>query len=202
MERQPKNVVAYGSKVILTPSVSKVRGRIVVPDTYSHRTSMCKVLSVGEKVELLREGDIVLCRGVFSERQNRTIEGLNAFFCEASMIFAKLINKEIYPIGNRVLIEREINEQERKSGIVIPAAQKSTDQSLYGRIIRFGIRKGKQKSKVYGLNKGDRICLDEWKAEMTEIGFEHRFGLIVSEQDILYRFNEEHQTANTWSTSG
>ena len=202
MERS-KNIIASGTKVILTPSVSKHKGRIVVPDTFTHRTSMCKVLSIGEKVELLKEGDVVLCRGMFSERQNHKIEGLNAFICEASFVFAKLINKKIYPIGNRVLILRDIDEQEMESGIIIPAANKSTDQSLFGTIIRFGIRRGSQKSRVYGLNMGDRICLGEWKADMIEVGVNYNFGLIINEEDMIYKFDDgKHQARYLRSSSG
>lgn len=169
-------------KLLLTPSLSQFRGSIAIPEQVAMQTSMCRIIAAGDKCHsILKPGYTVLTKSGFSNRNNLTLG--NMFFCEESDVFAIFRNKMIWPIGNKVLIRRDIQETS-EHGIVIPENRRF--QSLFGTVERFGL--SKKPFKYNDLLLGDYIRLKEWSIDMIEIQLEDGdYGLIVDEQDILYK---------------
>lgn len=173
------------NRLLLQPSSSKIRGGIAIPESVVSATSMCRILIKGNKVSpFLKENDVVICENGFSERKTMTIE--DCFICKEDNIIAVFRNGVIWPIGNKILIERDIAES-TNNGIIIPENRRI--QSLFGTVVRFGITR-----KPYNVNEievGIRICLKEWDAHMIEVSLEDgSFGLIVNENDLLYKIEQ------------
>lgn len=172
-----------GKRLLLSPSLSRVRGSIFIPDYLRESTSICKVVSRGGGVQsFIKQNDTVLCQKGFADRDSLTIG--NCFFCNEWNIFAVLVKGQIMPTGRRVLIRRDIKDKYEGS-IVIPENRRF--QSLFGTVERFGITR--EPFRYADLKKGDYIQLKEWSQEMIEIELEDGgYGLIVKEEDILYKY--------------
>lgn len=172
-----------GSKVSLIPGKSSVRFGIIIPDRY-RVNSIARVTGVGPKVSKpIVEGAIVITPIQFTEKKHQIIdESTGEFVCEAKNIFAVVVKNNIYPLGNTILIERIVSER-NEGGIIIPEAQRATDQSLEGVVARFGM--GSEKKTIQGITIGDRVRLARWEAHMIECGWVGRFYVIVNEEDII-----------------
>lgn len=173
---------AFGKKLFLIPSVSRTRGMIFVPEDFASGTPMCRVASRGEKVnQFIDRNDVVLCPNSFSDRKNLTYKG--GFFCDENHVFAVIKNNKTFPLGRRVLIERHIQEK-NEGGIIIPENRRY--QSLEGTVIRLGLNQ--KHFRVNDISPGDEIVLTGWKLDMVEVSLpDGKFGLIVNENDILYK---------------
>jgi co-chaperonin GroES (HSP10) len=170
------------NRLLLQPSVSRMRGGIAIPHSVAEATNMCRILIKGNLVSpFLKEGDVVICENGFSERKTMTIE--DCFICKESNIVAKLQSGMVYPIGKKILIRRDVQE-DNVHGIVIPANRMY--QSLTGTVVRFGITR--QRFNVFGIEIGDKIGFQEWNESMIEVSLEDgSYGLIVNENDLVYK---------------
>lgn len=155
---------------------------IFIPDNLVSTDSMCKVAAKGDGVShFIRVNDVAMVSIHSGDRQNLTFA--NGFFCGEENIFAVIRNGLIYPLGNRVLIRRDIADEYTDGGILIPENRRY--QSLFGTIIRWGLSRKEPKIPV---GPGDRIRLTEWGAHMVEVRLpDGDYGLIVNEDDLLYQ---------------
>lgn len=181
-----KNIQAIRKRIILNPSVSKARGLIAVPETYQDASTSCLVVSAGADCNpALKPGVVALCAVGFAGRKEKINEE-GHFWAEEKNIYGIVKNNTIFPIGRTILIKRDV--QEIKVGsIVIPENRRA--QSLTGTVLRFGITR--DRFRVQGINKGDRIQLVQWEPHMLQIQLEDGSeGLIVLENDLLCKYEE------------
>jgi len=189
-----RNLKAYGDWVVLQPGDNVYRGSIAVPDSFKNKVSNCLVMSAGKGVKGFREGDTVLVQGHFADRQNKKIEGHDAFFCKKEEVFAKIHNGKIFPIGARILLLRNNRQfQDKESNLYIPS--KALHQSLSGIIVGLGVEtrykneKGKYTDTAIWRNNGYKIgssvLLSDWGEHMIEIQYRGKYHLIVNESDMI-----------------
>ena len=90
---------------------------------------------------------------------------------------------KIQPLGDRVLVEPQKDEETNKGGIIIPDSAK--EKPMQGKIIAVGAGKASDNGKVIPMNvkKGDIILLPKYGG--TEVKIENREYQIVREDDIL-----------------
>jgi len=179
------DIKPIGKRLILLPSESRMRGAIFVPEQYKDAATSCLVVAKGDLVlNTIKPGMIVLCEVGFGDRKNNIIEGTSKFICQESNIYAVFINGKMYPIGNRILIRRDVSEK-IDYGIVIPENRRF--QSLDGTIERIGITRKPFRTK--GFLVGDKIQLKEWADHMIGVTLEDGgYGLIVNEKDLLFKY--------------
>lgn len=172
-----------GNHVSLIPGKSAVRFGIILPEKY-RINSLAQVAQVGPSVRKpIVPGAIVITPFMFAEKKNHVIDKESGeFVCPDKQIFAVVIRNKIYPIGNRILVERIVSEQ-RYGSIVIPEGNKTTDQSLDGIVAQFGI--GDKPKSISGLKIGDKVRLAQWEAHMIECGWTGKFYVIVNEDDVI-----------------
>lgn len=147
------------------------------------------VVNVGENVKHVKKNHIVLING---SGIIKTIEDDGIFYIlKESDVLLVYINKVYRPIGRRVLIKREIEEQMLESGIIIPACFKTRDQSLFGIIMAEGIMNGKilNIEEELGIRIGQRIRLEKWDISHLEIEIGREYFLSVMLKNILYAEN-------------
>jgi len=174
--------------IVLVPNKSRSYGQIIRPSAYFN-TSVCQVYEVGPKCHsMLKPNDIVLVSAKFTERAYQILDkNSGMFICMASNVFGVIKRNRVYPTRKMIVIERLIDEQRFNGTIVIPAAQKSTDQSLEGIVYGFGIQDGglDKGFKVKGIKPGQRIRLRGWQEHMIEVGWQDKYFLFVKEEDII-----------------
>lgn len=172
-----------GNNVQLLPGRITSRAEIILPERYRHN-SLARVMAVGPKVDpVIEVGSLVITPMQFSEKAYQIInEKTREFVCDAKNVFATIKRKHIFPMGRRILLERKVYEQKSKAGIVIPEAQRCTDQSLGGVVIRFGMSRMKT---IQGVGIDDEVILAQWEPHMIELGWQGKFCLIVNEDDII-----------------
>jgi co-chaperonin GroES (HSP10) len=161
------------------------------------------VIDCGDKVKHgIKKGVIVLVDAAFTERRYCVFpdgdnpDGQEDFLCQDKYAFAIFRNKQIFPLGRRILIRRDMDEKLEKGIVVEASAQPSTDQSMKGTVVQFGIlpRKLNKHKKpvrwqVNGIGIGDRIVLDKWSENWTEVSMDGVYYLIVAEADLLYKYD-------------
>jgi co-chaperonin GroES (HSP10) len=169
--------------VILKPNDSLMRGTIFIPERHTEAATACMVIDKGEKTSTFyKVGDVVLCEVGFGERKNYTIEGTRDFLCKDHNIYGVMRNNIILPIGNKVLIKRDVADK-YVGQVVIPSNRRS--QSLFGTIVRLGLTR--KPFKVNEIKVGSYVRLTAWSESMQEVTLEDgSFGLIVNERDLLY----------------
>lgn len=174
-------------RLILQPSDSTIRGSIFIPETFKDAATTCLVIAAGSKVmPILKPGEIVMCEVGFGDRLNNTVEGTRSFWCEEHNIYGLLRDGKIHPIGNKILIRRDV-EDKYEGMIVIPETRRS--QSLLGTIERMGITR--TPFKTIGLKAGLKIQLKEWSEAMTQVTLEDGgHGMIVNESDIICYYED------------
>lgn len=170
----------------MVPGKGDVRqGGIIVPERYQ-ANSLARITRVGPECRKpIEPGAVVITPIKFAEKTNHVIDKMTGeFVCDQKHIFAyvNLDRQVIVPTGKRILINRDVDERQEKGIVVVPAAHKSSDQSLEGTVERFGIDHNKT---IKGISIGDRIRLAQWEAHMIECGLNGKFCLIVNEDDII-----------------
>jgi len=177
------NIIPINNRVILSPSVSTMRGGLFVPEKYQGAATSCLVIERGKNVHpAIKKGDIVLCEVGFGDRENNIIEGTRNFICRDTNIYALVKNSLIFPLGRRVLLKRDILEKQVGS-IVIPETRRT--QSLYGTIERIGV--SREHFKVRGIELGRRVRIAQWEPHIVEVTLEDgSYGIIVNENDLLF----------------
>lgn len=130
---------------------------------------------------------------IFPEKDNP--DGQEDFLCQDKYAFAIFRNKQIFPLGRRILIRRDTEEVVVKGIVEAAAAQESTDQSMRGTVVQFGIlprKLNKHKKpvrwRVNGIGIGDKIVLKQWSEKWVEVSMDNVYYLIVDEQDLLCKY--------------
>lgn len=179
------NIKPIKDRLLLHPSDSSMRGSLFIPDRYKDASTSCKVIEVGPDVSpFIKKDDIVLCQVGFGDRKNNTVDNTRTFWCREHNIYAVIKNKEIYPIGRKVLIKRDIADK-YVGEIVIPENRRY--QSLDGEIVKLGL--SRRHFKIKGLRPGMKIRLTEWSEHMIDMTLsDGSYGLIVNESDILFSY--------------
>jgi len=180
-----KTLTIGKQKVVLIPNKSRSYGQIVTPEAYFN-TAVCMVQNFGRGLhKAIKNGAIVLVSSKFTERAYQLLDKTTGMFiCEGAHIFGVIIKNKVYPLGNKVVFERNVDEVQ-KGAIVIPAAQTSTDQSLNGTIYGFGLPGRNIHIKTKGLTIGKKVRLRSWGENMIEVGWQDRYFLFVNEEDIV-----------------
>lgn len=90
---------------------------------------------------------------------------------------------KIHPLADRVLVEPEGEQEERKGGIVIPDTAKEKPQK--GKVVAVGAGRLGEKGKRIPLDikRGDRVLFRKYSG--TEIDLDNHKYLIMGEDDIL-----------------
>ncbi len=89
----------------------------------------------------------------------------------------------VRPLGDRILVKREAEEEKTKSGIIIPDAAK--EKPSKGKVIAVGKGRILESGKVepLDLKKGDIVLFGKYAG--TEINIDGVEHLIMREEDIL-----------------
>lgn len=89
----------------------------------------------------------------------------------------------IQPLGDRVLVEPQEEEEVKKGGIIIPDTAKEKPQS--GKVIAVGTGKRDEKGNVIAFNVkvGDKVLMPKYGG--TEIKIDGKTFQIMREDDIL-----------------
>lgn len=158
-----------------------------MPEQYKDAATACLVIARGNKVNpFIKKDSIVLCEVGFGDRLNNKVGTTAQFWCQETNVYAVIINRQIHPIGRKVLIRRAIQET-HINGILIPENRRF--QSLDGTIERMGLCR--EHFKVQGIKIGTRIRLEEWKDHMKDVTLEDgSYGLIVNESDLLLQYED------------
>jgi co-chaperonin GroES (HSP10) len=169
-----------GDRIMLTHSVSRMRGVIEIPEYIYEHTASCMILKVGSKVKIpIKSGDKVLCQSGIGSRMHLK-EG-NVFLAREENIIGLISGQAIIPFGNKLLIKRDKKGLELQSGILIPENKRG--QSLGGTIVGFGVSRSKVAN---GAEVGDYILLKEWEPHMIEVQLPDKsYGLIVNQSDVI-----------------
>lgn len=87
------------------------------------------------------------------------------------------------PLQDRVLVERENEEEKTKGGIIIPDTAK--EKPLQGKVIAVGNGKRLENGSVHALDvkSGERVLFGKYSG--TEVTIEGKDYLILREEDIL-----------------
>ena len=90
---------------------------------------------------------------------------------------------KIQPLGDRVLVEPQKEEESKKGGIIIPDTAK--EKPMQGKVIAVGAGKRDDNGKLIPMNvkKGDTILLPKYGG--TEVKINEQEYQIVREDDIL-----------------
>lgn len=174
-------------KIVLIPNKSRtMAGGIIVPDAHFD-TSVCQVYAVGIGIhKTIIPNAVVMVNPAFAERAHHVLDKKSGMFiCDAINVFGIIKRGRIYPIGKKVVVERNIGERKYNDVIVIPEAQKSTDQSLEGTVYGFGLLDKGNRYTVKGLKAGSVVRLKKWQEHMTEVGWKDKYYIFVNEDDII-----------------
>ena len=89
----------------------------------------------------------------------------------------------LIPLGDRVVVEREISEQKTAGGIVLPDS--AQDKPARGTIVTVGEGKMDEKGNRHALQvkPGDRVIFTSYAGEPFQVGDEEL--LLMREDDIL-----------------
>lgn len=176
-------ITPLNKRIILSPSISAMRGTIFIPESYRDGSTSCKVVAKGKLVNpVIKVGDVVFCQNGLGNRNAGHFEGSKDFWAEEANIYAILIAGSIFPLGQKVLLRRDI-EDKYEGSIVIPANRRY--QSLFATIERIAV--SRQPLRVAGLSVGMKIHLTEWMPHYIEVDLEDGgYGLIVNDTDLLY----------------
>ncbi|MFA7160204.1 MAG: co-chaperone GroES [Kiritimatiellia bacterium] len=90
---------------------------------------------------------------------------------------------KIQPLGDRVLVEPQKDEETKKGGIIIPDSAK--EKPMQGKVIAVGPGKADDNGKIIPMNvkKGDLVLLPKYGG--TEVKINDQEYQIVREDDIL-----------------
>ncbi len=90
---------------------------------------------------------------------------------------------KVKPLGDRVLVQPEAEEEQVKGGIIIPDTAKEKPQR--GKIVAIGVGKTDDAGKKIALNvkKGDSVLYGKYSG--TEVRLDDEDYLIMPEGDIL-----------------
>jgi co-chaperonin GroES (HSP10) len=151
------------------------------------------IIKVGNKVKdyLVQEN-----RMCFFDQKLITAKDGNDLFVlpESSIILIKDSMGAFRPLGNRVLVERDIQEKNkvitRDDGSVVQLvtqleAYPGSDQSLEGWAYRRGIKNGIVVELPFEI--GDKVHLKTWLPTMIEVSVEDKYLLSVEIPDVLYK---------------
>ncbi|MCK4684536.1 MAG: co-chaperone GroES [Pirellulales bacterium] len=89
----------------------------------------------------------------------------------------------LIPLGDRVVVEREVSEQKTAGGIVLPDS--AQDKPARGTIVTVGEGKMDEKGNRHALQvkPGDRVIFTSYAGEPFQVGDEEL--LLMREDDIL-----------------
>ena len=125
--------------MIVLPSQSRFRGSIAIPDSFREGSTTCVVLAVGTKAHpFINTNDRVLVETGFADRKEARIGDTKAFWCEQRHVYALIRNREIFPIGKRILIRRDMaDKREHGMGVYgMPMTRRLAAASPHARIAR------------------------------------------------------------------
>lgn len=91
----------------------------------------------------------------------------NVYIFHDHDIFAGYLKGKWRPIGWKVAIKRDIEEEITPGGIIIPACYQTKDQSLYGHIDCKGYIDNEEID--YPVECGDSVKLRKWDQRITEL---------------------------------
>jgi chaperonin GroES len=90
---------------------------------------------------------------------------------------------KVKPLGDRVLVQPDKENEVRKGGIIIPDTAKEKPQQ--GKVIELGTGKRDEDGKIipFNVKKGDRVLMPKYGG--TEIKLDDVDYVIIREEDIL-----------------
>jgi len=90
---------------------------------------------------------------------------------------------KVKPLGDRVLVQPDKENEVRKGGIIIPDTAKEKPQQ--GKVIELGTGKRDEDGKIipFNVKKGDRVLMPKYGG--TEIKLDEVDYVIIREEDIL-----------------
>jgi co-chaperonin GroES (HSP10) len=186
-----------GEYVLVEKNTSKRVGLIEIPETATiNLNNEIQVIRVSKKItelypNVILPGTVLLhtagsrTKNVIKERlpSGRIIE---LQFVHINDIGALVTKQSIIPLGRKVRVRRLTEEFKMASGIVIPGAQPTRDQSKEGLVMGTGILSTKDKDWV---NEYRPYCLVRWKSwseNHIEVLVKNQYDLIIPEDDIVY----------------
>lgn len=148
-------------------------GLIHLPEVETRDSIFCTIIELGSKVK-----DKGLDKGVVIvtnlSKCQKTKDGL--LLVKEFDIIMIMRGKVIFPFGNRILIERN-TEEEVVNGIIRIACYESKDQTLEGFVIRKGLKDGKIVD--FPVEVGDKIKISKWDISIHEVGNDGKYYLSV-----------------------
>lgn len=183
-----------GSK-IATPQVSN----IIMPEATVQKNITVVVNTKGPHVSNnISLGSVVMVYGgvkqlIFHRKIGEELKDVTEFLFKEEDIMMVKIGKIFRPYGKYVLVER-INEEQKVGGIIIPAAFKTTDQSLFGIAVLNGWNNGKEIES--NVSPGDIVHIQKWDMSIKEIEIGGKYHLLVPAKLIDYSTNKEGLVEN------
>lgn len=202
---QISKIKPVGYQILVKPMNIRSQSSIILPDSAQHGFFYGTIKDVGEKVN---KSIIVGMQGFFKRLKGRHYdvqeEGKDkerVFMFHEQYLFLVRWRGQWHPIGNKFLVQRDVEEQISAGGIIIPACRRTTDQSLFGHVLRKGLVCIEDESKGwcfteikefdYPIRNGDRVKIKQWDVQLQEIGIDNRVCLIVQPSNLDYKITDD-----------
>lgn len=164
----------------------KTNSMLYMPDSFTARSPYAMCVKAGKDTDqVIKKGAVIIMKA-----NNKYVKDYfrvgnrKLFFIPRQDIHGVSFNGKVYPLEDRVLVERRRDIQ--TSGLVITPEQWAQEQSKLVEIIRFGV----DTTDTNGLKVGDVCRLSGWHEGMFELNLGGRYMLIIEKKHLLYRAEE------------
>lgn len=164
---------AIGHRIIIfqEPAPERSPLGIIIPESARQRSPFAKVISVGNKVDWIKDGDEILMGSATTEEFEDN--GKKYGIININDIECKYANGLLVPFGNKMIIFQDDPDTMTNGGLHIPAiAQKS---KRTGEVVMVG-------EGCDEIKKGDHVFFSKMSGKV--IGFEGVYHTIVNEPDL------------------
>lgn len=190
-------IKAVGNNIVVKPVNIEIPAQgVIIPDVGQHSFFYGTIQSVGEKCnKVIREGCSVFLKRLKGQKVEQ--EGQNTYIFKEEDILLIRWRGQWHPIGNKILIMRDVEEEQLASGIIISACRPTKDQTLFGVVLNMGLIhvQAKPDSFVtkfdYPVNIGDKVKIKEWSQEIQEVGLDKMNCIIVKPSQLDYKIENE-----------
>lgn len=186
-------IKALNKNIVVKPVDVEQQGLIVAPDIAEHGYFYGSIQSVGDGCnKVIRPGALAFFKRL--QGQKFVIDGGNFFIFKEDELLLIKWRGNFHPVGNKILLMRDVEEEQLESGIWIPACRQTKDQSLFGVVFRMGLVQafpGINLPFDYPVNIGDKVKVRGWEMDIEEVGIDQRNCIIVKPKHLDYKVTNE-----------
>lgn len=164
---------AIGHRIIIyqEPAPERSALGIIIPEEARQRSPFAKVISVGDKVEWIKDGDEILMNSAAQEEFEE--DGKSYGIISINDIECKYENGLLTPFGNKMIIFQDDPDTMTKGGLIIPPIAQKSKRTGEVMMVGDGCKE---------IKKGDHVFFSKMSGKV--IGFEGVYHTIVSEPDL------------------